>query len=341
MSANPFLIRSTKQVHEWSYEGEIVQQFESPEALAARREAVRQAARDGGMMGLPAPTPPPDSAEQFPSLSGGAVRQDTGWANLASSRRPRAEDFPALHAAGRGQRGGGGAGPSFRHAVEAYPTRAQEIATSRTKGGEWCFDYPMPPEEQTSRSGAGSGGGASHRVPGIGNMKLKVDKKGGKKKQKGGVGAGGGGSESDSGPKKKGDYHASAQHPITPQPQRKSVVDVAATSHRSSSPSDASGAVPAEEFPLVPGMKSQARDQQHNVLSGGSGNGVTIAHSIAGAGVAKEGDSISIVGELRDLLGDDAFSDVKELSSWYRSGSMMSGDYFKAMQERLPADRFG
>lgn len=337
-------------MHEWSYEGEIGQQFESPEALAARREAVREAARNRGMVGLPAPTPPPDSAEQFPSLSGGAVRQDTGWANLASSRRPRAEDFPALHGGGRGRRiggggGGGGAGSSFRNVVEAYPTRAQEIAMSRTGGGEWCFDYPMPPEEQTSRNGGGSGGGGSRRVPGIGNMKLKVDKKGGKKKQKGGAGAGG--SESDSGAKKMGDHHASAHQPLTPQPQRKSVVDAAATSQpQPSSSSNVSGAVPAEEFPLAPGMRAQARDQQH--FPSGGDNGVTLAqsivrqsHSTADAGVAKEGGSTSVVAELREMLGDEAFSEVKELSSWYRSGSMMSGDYFKAMQERLPADRFG
>lgn len=316
-------------MHEWTYEGEIGEQTQPPEVLAARRAAARQAARDGGMLAVPAPAPPPEPADDFPSLSGRGPRPATGWASLANAR-PRAEDFPALHGApggaGRGQgqgqgraRGGGGGVPSFRTAVEAYPTKAQEIAMSGSGEGGWCFDYPMPPAQETRGAAGGGGGGGGNsgtrRVAGIGNMKLKIDKKAGKKKQKGGGGGGAGG--------------AKQQQQQDAEGQGAEAV--------------------AEDFPLAPGMRNSARSPATGRAETPAATGPSLAESIArreqaqqpAAPASGEGGPPSVVAELKDLLGEEAFSEVKELSASYRAGWTMPGEYFKAMQERLPAEGFG
>ncbi|CBJ28569.1 C2H2 zinc finger protein [Ectocarpus siliculosus] len=284
--------KQDEEVHEWTYEGEIGDQTQPPEVLAARREAARRAARDGGMIGLPAPAPAPAAAaDNFPTLSGGGGGggggggrggggSRSGWAGLASSTRPRAEDFPAL--GGRGGRGGGG-GSTFRSAVEAYPTRAQEIAMSGAGEGGWCFDYPMPPSEPTG----GGGGGGRGRVAGIGNMKLKVDKK--------------------------------------------------------------AEAVVVEDFPLAPGMRAPPPSAQAGPIAAANSSGPTLAQSIAARQQPQPqqeqlgggGGPPSVVMELKELLGEEVFAEVKEISASYRSGWMMPGEYFKAMEERLPEERFG
>lgn len=48
-----------------------------------------------------------------------------------------------------------------------------------------------------------------------------------------------------------------------------------------------------------------------------------------------------MVMELKGLLGEEAFLEVKDMSASYRSGWMMPGEYLKAMEDRLPAERFG
>lgn len=335
-------------MHEWTYEGEIGEQTEAPEVLAARREAAREAARAAGMVGLPLPPAPPRPAEDFPSLSGAAGRQASGWAARLSSSRPRAEDFPALHgppaaatvrggkgrAGARGRGGGrGGGGSNFRSAVEAYPTRAQEIAMSGPGDGGWCFDYPMPPAEQPTSGGGGGGGGKAgggpRRVAGIGNMKLKVDKKAGKRKQKGG----GGGDSSSS-------KNIADQAPAG---QAREGDAGSAPLPSSMMPSPAAVAV-VEDFPLAPGMTAPATSR-----AAPSSTGPTLAQSIAAqqapppvqsGGGRRGGGPPSVVGELKELLGEEAFSEVKELSASYRSGWMMPGEYFKAMQERIPEECF-
>ena len=329
-------------MHEWTYEGEIGGQSEPSDALAARREAARRAARSGGMVGLPAPPPSSDSAQEFPSLFGGDSRQASGWADLARARRPRAEDFPALHGTGRPQRGDGG-GMSFRSAVEAYPTRAQEIAMSKEGEGEWCYDYPMPPEEQASTKGAsatkggrggGAGGGGSRRVPGIGNMKLKADKKAGKKnKHKAGGGAGGvgGGIESDTSTSMS-DRRADSQ--ASPLPKQTKNIYAPMPLH-----------TPGASPPPGPGMTASVTREQTPppILANGYSGAVVGGADAAGGDATRRGGSgpTSVVAEMRELIGEEAFSEVKELSADYRSGFTMPGEYFKAMQERLPAERFG
>lgn len=330
------------QLHEWTYEREMGAEAEAPEVLAARREAVRQAARNAGMIGLPTPAPAPPPTDDFPSLLGGPKKQATGWANLANNARPRSEDFPALHPArstgglGRGGAGGGG-GSNFRTAVEAYPTRAQEIAMSGAGDGGWCFDYPMPPEQGGGGGGGGGGkkgkGGGQNRVPSIGNMKLKVDKKAAKRKQKaaaagGGVGGRGSGLEARS---------------MSPPP----TTSISAAAREEAAAAAAIAAVAAaeaaelEQFPLAPGMKAPPPTASSQTQ--------TLAQSLArqnlgasrGGGGGGGGGSPSVVLELRELLGEEGFSDVREISASYRGGLLMPGEYLKAMEELLPKDRFG
>ncbi|CAM9918868.1 unnamed protein product, partial [Discosporangium mesarthrocarpum] len=180
--------KGEEEVHEWTYSGPSAEGegSQSPEELQARREAARAAARAGGMIGA---CPQIPVVDEFPSLSGGgAAPQGLGWGRGGALRsRPRTEDFPQLplsSRAGTGQhgrrgaaRGGGvGGGGSFLSAVEPPLSRAQVLATSGAGEGGWCYDYPMPPPEGSNNPGA--------RGMTIGNMKLKVDKKVGKKKKK-------------------------------------------------------------------------------------------------------------------------------------------------------------
>lgn len=327
-------------MHEWTYEGEIGEQTDPPEVLAARREAARRAARAAGMVGLPPPPPRPTQEEAFPSLlSNRTARQATGWANIATAgNRPRAEDFPALStpANAGGGRGGGGAS-NFRAAVEAYPTRAQEIAMSGAGEGGWCFEVSMPPSPGRNKGSGRGGGGGARRVAGIGNMKLKVDKKASKRKQKGGGdgltgGAGGGGNRDGAG----------SDQPAAKQAQAEAAQPFpAAADSRAVLPASA----PAEDFPLAPGVSAPASSGFAAAASGS-----TMAESIAaqqqrsaraGGGGGAGGGTQSVVGKLKEFLGEDGFSEVRELSASYRSGWMMPGAYFKAMQERLPRERFG
>ncbi|CAN0475574.1 unnamed protein product [Ectocarpus sp. 12 AP-2014] len=339
-------MKQDEEVHEWTYDGEIGEQTQPPEVLAARREAARRAARDGGMIGLPAPAPAPApaaAADDFPTLSGGGGGggggSRTGWAGLASSTRPRAEDFPAL--GGRGGRGGGGGsggGSTFRSAVEAYPTRAQEIAMSGAGEGGWCFDYPMPPSEPTG----GGGGGGRGRVAGIGNMKLKVDKKAAKRsKQKAAAAAAAAANKQQTAAKQ---ARGASPPPASP-----------ASHHPARSPSppppppSETAAVVVEDFPLAPGMRALPPSAQAGRIAAPNSSAPTLAQSIAARQQPQPqqeqlgggGGPPSVVMELKELLGEEVFAEVKEISASYRSGWMMPGEYLKAMEERLPEERFG
>ncbi len=240
--------------------------------------------------------------------------------------------------------------------------------------GGWCFDYPMPPSEQQAgggRGGGGGGGGGRGRVAGIGNMKLKVDKKAAKRnKQKAAAAA----------LKREAAETAAAEEAVASlsQPQEdhhqqeqeredeqaggggggtanNPVASTPASPPRPArSPSPPQGSTVVEDFPVAPGMRA-APAAVAGITAAAAANGPTLAESIAarqqqrrhpvpaaaaGAG-AGGGGPPSAVMELRGLLGDEAFAEVKHISGEYRSGWMMPGEYFKAMEERLPADRFG
>lgn len=338
MSLRLRLTHTAWQVHEWSYEGEIGEQTQPPEVLAARRAAARQAAMAAGMRGLPAPPPQPE--DDFPSLSNRVQSPTLGWAALAGARgRPQAEDFPALSGGGSGRagagqrspdvsgnRGVGTGGPSFRNAVEAYPTLAQELNMSDAGERGWCYDYPMPPPEPGGRGG----GGGTRRVQGIGNMKLKIDKKAGKRKPKG----------------------KPAGNQQTPDAKGSAVGDVAsagtALSQASLSESETEAAHPSRggAFPVAEDVPGGVQPRLPVPETESVSDVLVRPQRQQGEGTSSQSTTAStqppgVFGELKKLLGEEAFGEVKVLSAGYRAGQTMPGDYFRAMQEHLPQNRFG